>query len=67
MIHKAYKDECYIIGFCLPNGAETTALRQVEYFDGYVDVSPEERKKFEKIDKAFWDMQEELSKRWKKK
>ena len=67
MIHKAYKDECHIIGFALPNGAESTALRQEMYFDGYIDVSPNERKRYEKIDKDFWDMQEELGKRWRKK
>ena len=65
-MYKAYRDECYIIGFCLPNDAETTALRMVEYFDGYVDISPEEREAFDKIDKAFWEMQEELKRRYKK-
>ena len=57
MIHKAYKDECYTIGFAPSD----------QFFDGYVDIPPAEKKKFEKIDWDFWKMQVELSKRWKKK
>ena len=66
MVYKAYKDECYIIGICLPNDTETTALRMKQYFDGYLDISPEEKAEFDKVDAEFWKWQELLQKRYKK-
>jgi hypothetical protein len=58
-IYKAYKDECLIIGIL-------TEEMRGENYDGYVDISPAEKKKIEKVEQEFWEWQELLGKRYKK-
>ena len=65
MVFKSYKDECYIIGISV-NDVLSLPNHQVEYFDGYVDISPAEKKKWDKVEAEFWKWQELLGKRYKK-
>ena len=58
MIFKAYRDESLLIGLCLPGVGDL--------FDGYVDLSPEEREEYLKIEDAYYKWQDKLDKRYKK-
>jgi hypothetical protein len=64
-IYKAYRDESYLIGLCSEK-VEELPLRHMDFFDGYLDLSPDEREKFLKCEHEFWKWQELLGKRYKK-
>ena len=65
MIYKAYKDECYVFGISVNNDS-TIPCRTTEFFDGYLDLSPKERKEFLAVEKKYYEWQELLEKRYKK-
>jgi len=58
MIYKAYKDDCYIIGLCADGIGDL--------FDGYLDLSEEEKNQAELAEREFFHWQELLMKRYKK-
>lgn len=59
MQYKAYKDQCFLIGLCVKC--------EGDFFDGFVDLSPKERKEFEAVEKKYFIWQEILRTRYKKR
>jgi len=58
MIFKAYRDDSCCIGLCLKGVGDL--------FDGYVDLSPEEKEEYLKVEDDYYKWQELLQKRYKK-
>ena len=56
-IYKSFKDESLLIGICLQSS---------ELYDGYLDISVQEKEAFEKCEQEYFKWQELLQKRYKK-